>query len=113
MITILNRFAKKHSDVEHYRCIVYAAHWFRESDLLIFEIKAIRFLRGMVRALVGTFLEFEKNKLAIDELNKIMEAKNRKHAGMNAPANGLILEEIYYGNETDNNNVKHDGTEVK
>ncbi|MCB0278921.1 MAG: tRNA pseudouridine(38-40) synthase TruA, partial [Calditrichaeota bacterium] len=92
-------FAKKHSDVEHYRCDVYSANWFRDAELVIFEIKAIRFLRGMVRAIVGTFLEFEKDKRDSDNLNKLLTAQKRSAAGMNAPAHGLVLEEIYYPEE--------------
>jgi tRNA pseudouridine38-40 synthase len=89
-------FAKKHSGVDHFKSIIYEVRWFRKNGFVIFEIKAIRFLRGMVRALVGTLLNMEKLNLEKSHISKILEMKSRSAAGINAPAHGLILEEVYY-----------------
>ena len=89
-------FTKKHSDVDHYKSIIYEIKWFRRNGFVIFEIKAIRFLRGMVRALVGTLLNMEKLKSDQNEILRILNKKDRSAAGTNAPAQGLILEEVYY-----------------
>jgi len=87
------------SDVEHYHSIVYDCKWYTENGLYVFEISAIRFLRGMVRGIVGTFLEFEQEKRPFDELRVLLESKDRSLAGKNAPAHGLILEEVNYEGE--------------
>lgn len=89
-------FTKKHSSVEHYRSVVDYAKWYRQGSYVVFEIKAIRFLRGMVRSLVGTLLDFEKNKKKQEEFAYILAGKSRALAGENVPAHGLFLEEIYY-----------------
>lgn len=62
----------------------------------VFKITANRFLRNMVRAIVGTLLEVGKNKLSVNEFKKIIESKNRSDAGMSAPAHALYLSEITY-----------------
>ena len=89
-------FSKTGSDVKHYKSIVNICRWYIENDLYVFEISAIRFLRGMVRGLVGTFLEFEAIKREQSDILDIMKSKDRSTAGKNAPANGLILEEVRY-----------------
>jgi tRNA pseudouridine38-40 synthase len=64
--------------------------------MLVFTIKADRFLRNMVRAIVGTLLAVGKGKLSVDEFRKIIELKNRGAAGASAPAQGLFLVDIEY-----------------
>jgi tRNA pseudouridine38-40 synthase len=88
--------SKLGSDVEHFKSIVYTSHWFIEHNLLVYEISAIRFLRGMVRGLVGTFLDFEFKKRDVEDFIKLLDSKDRSLAGSNAPAHGLILEEVCY-----------------
>jgi len=63
---------------------------------LIFTITANRFLRNMVRAIVGTLLEVGRNKLTIEEFNQVIIEKNRNKAGTSAPPNALFLEKISY-----------------
>ena len=73
------------------------AEWIQESeDLLVFHIKANRFLRGMVRAIVGTLLEVGLGKLSLDGFEKIITDKNRQNAGRSVPAQGLFLMEVNY-----------------
>ena len=72
------------------------AEWTERGNLLVFEIQANRFLRNMVRAVVGTLLEVGKGKLNIEGLVRIVESKNRSEAGTSVPACGLFLSDIEY-----------------
>jgi tRNA pseudouridine38-40 synthase len=80
----------------NYYCTVEEAHWQSDEHYLKFIIKANRFLHGMVRALVGTFVDIGRNKLLISDMDKILSGGDRSLAGNSAPAKGLILERIYY-----------------
>ena len=92
-------FSRLHTDVKTNNCKIYQAEWKQENNQLIFTIKADRFLRNMVRAIVGTLLEVGCGKLSIDEFKKIIELKNRGAAGASAPAQGLFLVDIEYPEE--------------
>jgi len=89
-------FSKLHTDVKTNNCKVEYAKWYEKDDQLIFEIKADRFLRNMVRAIVGTLLEVGKGKLSVEDFVKIIEDKDRGKAGASAPAQGLFLTGIEY-----------------
>ena len=90
-------FCKSAADVEHYFCDVYSAAWFQEAyGLKIFELKANRFLHGMVRALVGTLIKVGSGVLDLDDVKTILKAKDRGSAPMAAPARGLVLEKVEY-----------------
>ena len=67
--------------------------------MLVFNIKADRFLRNMVRAIVGTLVELGQAKIDLDELRRIIEAKDRSEAGYSVPAQGLYLKKIEYPDE--------------
>jgi len=92
-------FSRLHSDVKTNRCKIFNAEWQKEGEMLIFKIKADRFLRNMVRAIVGTLLEVGKGKLSLEDFRKIIEKKNRGAAGASAPAHGLFLADIEYPEE--------------
>ena len=70
--------------------------FFEENDLLVFEIKADRFLRNMVRAVVGTLLEVGRGKLSLEQFRGVIENKNRCSAGTSMPAHALFLENVEY-----------------
>ncbi len=89
-------FSKLHTQTKTNLCKIFYAGWEQKEDLLIFTITADRFLRNMVRAIVGTLLEIGKNKISADEIKNIIEAKNRKNAGFSVPAKGLFLEKVNY-----------------
>lgn len=89
-------FAKSNTQNSTNNCKIYKAEWKEESDLLIFTISADRFLRNMVRAIVGTLLEVGKGKITIDEFKKIIESKTRSNAGLSAHACGLYLTKVEY-----------------
>jgi tRNA pseudouridine38-40 synthase len=90
-------FSKINTDVLTFNCTISEAHWKEETkDLLVFHIKANRFLRGMVRAIVGTLLEVGIGKLSVAQFEKIILSKDRKKAGRAVPAEGLFLMEVNY-----------------
>ena len=89
-------FSKLHTDVKTNNCKIYEAAWKRENGQLVFTIKADRFLRNMVRAIVGTLLEVGKGKITVDDFRKIVEKKNRGVAGTSVPPQGLFLVDIGY-----------------
>ena len=90
-------FCKAHSDVKTTLCQVTKAEWIQTSDSSwYFEITANRFLRNMVRAVVGTLIDVGRGKLTLDDFKKVIEGKQRSEAGESMPANALFLEEIVY-----------------
>nr|WP_315007603.1 tRNA pseudouridine(38-40) synthase TruA [uncultured Capnocytophaga sp.] len=89
-------FSKSNTDVKTYICELKEAHWRQEEGLLIFRITADRFLRNMVRAIVGTMIEVGNKKISLTEFRSIIESKNRSKAGFSVPGNALFLEEITY-----------------
>ena len=89
-------FSKTHTDVKTYLCNVQQAEWQIVDNQLIFNITANRFLRNMVRAIVGTLVNVGLHKISLDELIQIIESRNRSKAGFSVPAKGLFLTEIIY-----------------
>lgn len=89
-------FSKSNTDVKTYNCDIMKAEWFYKDDELHFEIKANRFLRNMVRAIVGTMINIGLGKIEVDELHQIIQSKSRSEAGFSVPAHGLYLTKIEY-----------------
>jgi tRNA pseudouridine38-40 synthase len=89
-------FSKLHTDVKTNICRVMAAKWKTVDNGFIFEIKADRFLRNMVRSLVGTLLDAGQGKIDRNDFMAIIEARDRGRAGQSAPAHGLFLVDIGY-----------------
>jgi tRNA pseudouridine38-40 synthase len=89
-------FSRLHGGNKTNICKVSYAHWDEEPGRLVFTIKADRFLRNMVRAIVGTLVPLGRGKLSISDFEGILEGKNRGLAGQSAPAHGLSLIEIEY-----------------
>ena len=94
-------FSKVHTDVKTFRCEITQAEWQQQADVLIFTVQSNRFLRGMVRGLVGTLLEVGTGKRPIANFEEIILAKNRRAAGPQAPARGLFLVEVGYSSAID------------
>jgi tRNA pseudouridine38-40 synthase len=92
-------FSRLGTDVKTNNCKVYEAGWIDEGNRLVFSIKADRFLRNMVRAIVGTLLEVGFGKISIDDFCHIIELKDRGAAGSSAAAKGLFLVDIGYPEE--------------
>lgn len=89
-------FSKVKTDVNHFLCDVKKAQWKEEGDMLFFSITANRFLRGMVRAIVGTLLDVGSGKTSLKEFQSILNSKDRKKAGANVPPQGLFLTDVKY-----------------
>jgi tRNA pseudouridine38-40 synthase len=89
-------FCKSNSNNKTTLCMVYEAFWKKNETGLEFKISANRFLRNMVRAIVGTMVALGKNEITIAEFEQIIQSKNRKFAGESAPACGLYLSKVEY-----------------
>lgn len=89
-------FCKGALEVEHHDCIVTHSAWSYGDSTLRYEIRANRFLHGMVRALVGTMVNIGRGYTTLEEFSAILGAKDRSEAGMAAPAKGLVLESVSY-----------------
>ncbi len=96
-------FSKSKTDVHTYLCDINTAVWTKKDDLLIFKITANRFLRNMVRAIVGTLLEVGMAKTSLHDVKAIINSKDRSKAGTSVPAKGLYLTEICYPNSISKN----------
>ncbi|MGM0612590.1 MAG: tRNA pseudouridine(38-40) synthase TruA [Bacteroidota bacterium] len=89
-------FARSGTDVNNYICTVKQATWVIDNKLFVFHITADRFLRNMVRAIVGTLIDVGRGQIEIEEVEKIMSYKDRQYAGKSVPGKGLFLTEIKY-----------------
>jgi len=96
MYSDFTSFSKLHSDVKTNYCRIFNAHWEYIDDNLMFTIKADRFLRNMVRAVVGTTVDVGRGRTSLKEFEEIILSKNRCKAGKSAPAKGLFLTDIEY-----------------
>ena len=89
-------FSKLHTDTKTNNCKISEASWKQTGNFLVFTITADRFLRNMVRAIVGTLLDVGTKKISISDFKNIIESKNRSNAGSSAPPEGLFLTKIEY-----------------
>ncbi len=94
--TDFTSFAKLHGQAKTNNCRIVRAAWEATADGMVFTISADRFLRNMVRAIVGTMIDVGRGKLSVDDMRRIIERKNRCAAGASAPAKGLWLVEVRY-----------------
>ncbi|MCX6238899.1 MAG: tRNA pseudouridine(38-40) synthase TruA [Bacteroidia bacterium] len=99
-------FSRLGTDVKTNNCKVDLADWIDEGNRFVFTIRADRFLRNMVRAIVGTLLEVGFGKLTVDDFCKVIEAKDRCAAGASVPAKGLFLVDIGYPEELSKGLIK-------
>lgn len=89
-------FSKVHTAVAHFECDIKEARWEQQGNKIVFYVTANRFLRGMVRALVGTMLEIGIGKQEVSWIKEILEAKDRKAAGRAVDPEGLFLTQVVY-----------------
>ncbi|GAB2780856.1 tRNA pseudouridine(38-40) synthase TruA [Salinimicrobium soli] len=89
-------FSRSRTDVKTYNCSIEHAFWETTNSGLVFHIKADRFLRNMVRAIVGTMLEIGQGKMEAENMHEIIRSGNRSEAGASVPAHGLFLTRIEY-----------------
>jgi len=89
-------FSKTHTDAKTFFCDISNAEWTKKEGGYVFKITANRFLRNMVRAIVGTLLDVGTNKTTIEQVGEIIKSKQRSNAGFSVPAHGLYLTDIQY-----------------
>jgi len=89
-------FSKSNTDVKTFRCNITNASWSKNENKLVFYITSDRFLRNMVRSIVGTLLEIGLNKRPLQDMKHTIESRDRSKAGFSVPAKGLFLTKIIY-----------------
>ena len=89
-------FSKRKSQVKTFFCNIQESKWIFENDCLVYSIKANRFLRGMVKALVATMMQIGRENITINDFKKIIESKDCSKAKFNAPSHGLFLISVNY-----------------
>ena len=89
-------FSKSRTDVKTYICDIQHAYWQQDGSELVFFIQANRFLRNMVRAIVGTLIAVGLRKISISDFEAILASRDRSQAGYSVPAHGLYLEKVSY-----------------
>ncbi len=99
-------FSKLHTDVKTNNCRVVYAKWEFANGKWVFTIKADRFLRNMVRAIVGTLLEVGRGKMSVEEFRDVIERKDRGVAGTSAPAHALYLVDVGYPDDLFTSQIK-------
>ena len=92
-------FSKSNTDVKTFNCDVWEAYWKIEGKKWVFTITADRFLRNMVRAVVGTLLDVGMGKMLPEDMRKVIASKDRGEAGVSVPAKGLYLTKVSYPKE--------------
>ena len=92
-------FSKSNTDVKTFKCDVREAVWTVDKEKWVFTITADRFLRNMVRAVVGTLLDVGQGKISPEDIHKIIASKDRGEAGVSVPAKGLYLTKVSYPKE--------------
>jgi tRNA pseudouridine38-40 synthase len=94
--TDFTSFSKRNTQVKTFVCAIAESNWKQGGEEIIYRVTANRFLRGMVRGLTGTMLQVGRNKISIDQLKNIIEARNCRLADFSVPGHGLFLEEVAY-----------------
>jgi tRNA pseudouridine38-40 synthase len=89
-------FSKRNTQVKTFVCAIEESDWRQDEKEIIYQVKANRFLRGMVRGLTGTMLQVGRNKISIDQFKKIIEAKDCRLADFSVPGHGLFLTKVEY-----------------
>ena len=89
-------FSKRNTQVKNFVCRIAESGWMEEGEVIVYRVRANRFLRGMVKAMVGTMLQVGRGKLSIEDFRKVIEGKDCTLADFSAPAHGLFLVAVEY-----------------
>ncbi len=89
-------FSKRNTQVRTFECTIYRSEWYAEGASLVYHVEANRFLRGMVRGLVGTMLRVGTGKLSLDEFRNVIESRDCTRADFSVPPQGLFLVKVHY-----------------
>lgn len=89
-------FSKRNTQVKNFICEVWKSEWFHEKGTLVYQVKANRFLRGMVKGLVGTMLRVGTGKITLNEFNQVLQQRDSSKADFSVPPHALFLVGVYY-----------------
>jgi tRNA pseudouridine38-40 synthase len=89
--TDFTSFSKRNTQVKTFICAIRESRWLVENDCLVYQVIANRFLRGMVRGLVGTMLQVGRGKLTVEQFEEILHKRDNRHADFSVPGHGLFL----------------------
>jgi len=89
-------FAKRNTQVKTFHCTIFESIWEEDGNCLIYRVRANRFLRGMVRGLVGTMVQAGRGKLSVAEFGEILEKRDNQLADFSAPGHGLFLHQVCF-----------------
>lgn len=92
-------FSKRNTQVKTFLCTIESSEWRREGPVLVYRVKANRFLRGMVRGLVGTMLKAGRGQISLEALRSVIEAKDCSRADFSTPPQGLFLNRVFYNDK--------------
>ncbi len=92
-------FSKQHTQVNNFICKIEKSEWSLEENTIVYNVIANRFLRGMVKGLVGTMLRVATNKISIDEFKKVIESKDLSNVDFSPPSHGLFLKGVDFSEE--------------
>jgi tRNA pseudouridine38-40 synthase len=94
--TDFTSFSKRNSQVKTFNCRILYSEWQTRDNYTVYRVKANRFLRGMVRGLVGTMLQAGRGKITVEKFRQIVEARDCTKADFSVPAHGLFLQKVEY-----------------
>ncbi|MFT3846885.1 MAG: tRNA pseudouridine(38-40) synthase TruA [Lacibacter sp.] len=97
--TQFEAFSKRNTQVKTFQCFISESEWTKENGCLVYHVKGNRFLRGMVRALVGTMIKVGRGSIDIQEFDRILKSRELSSADFSAPAKGLFLVRVSYPEE--------------
>ncbi len=89
-------FSKRNTQVKTFNCQIFESEWVKENDCFVYKVRGNRFLRGMVRGLVGTMLQMGKGKISFEDFKAIIYAKDCTKADFSVPPQGLFLMEVRF-----------------
>jgi tRNA pseudouridine38-40 synthase len=89
-------FAKRNSQVKTFDCTIHESSWYEEGGCLVYRVKANRFLRGMVRGLVGTMLQVGRGSIGVEDFAAILQKRDNQLADFSAPGHGLFLFRVFF-----------------
>jgi tRNA pseudouridine38-40 synthase len=95
--TMFEAFSKRNTQVKTFECTVMESCWKEEEGRMVYVVRANRFLRGMVRGLVGTMLQVGRGKMDVEEFGKVIEGGDSSKVDFSVPGGGLCLERVEYG----------------
>jgi tRNA pseudouridine38-40 synthase len=102
--TDFRSFSKRNTQVKSFECMIKKSEWEIKEDCLVYHVQANRFLRGMVRGLVGTMLQAGRQKISLEEFEKIIQNRDASKADFSVPGHGLFLVAVNYPNDFFNEN---------